>query len=116
MAGNFTVNMLDAETAFVVSNDFALILNDLGIDQGHKFAGWFVVKITTNDDQALKRVNLNCRQCRTDFMRPGIFPIKGCGYHVVREFYDIVGDDMNSGWFFSQVRIWQGYNIVFRHS
>ena len=59
MAGDFAVDVLDAETAFEIGDNVSLVFDNFGVDQGSEFASSFVIKVAANDDDALKAINLD---------------------------------------------------------
>ena len=52
VAGNFAVKVLDAQAAFVIIDDFALVFDDFRIYQRDKILIFFVFEISTDDDDS----------------------------------------------------------------
>jgi len=59
MAGDFAVDLLNAEAAFEIGDNFSLVFDNFRIDQGGEFASCFVVKVAADDDDALEAINLD---------------------------------------------------------
>ena len=82
MAGNFAVDVLDAEAAFEIGDNFSLVFDNFRIDQGGEFASSFVVKVAADDDDALEMINLDGGEGSADLVGTRIFPVKSGRDHI----------------------------------
>src|SRR5258708_6532251 len=75
VSGNLPVYVLDAQTAFIIFLDLALSFYYLGIYKNDKTFVVSVIKIITDNNYAVRLVDLDGGQGNADFMGSAGFPI-----------------------------------------
>ena len=114
-AWHLTVDVFYTKAAFVVINQRAFVLDDFWVNECSEVVVFSIFKITTNNDDTLKRIDLNSRKCRTNFMRTRGLPVD-CGIgHILNQFKSCLVDFTDFLGLLTQVVVREGDDIVFGH-
>lgn len=109
-AADETINFGNGETAFLLFDDFAVSLDDFGVNQGGKRVLFFVIEIVADDDDTLVDPHLRGGHGSREFIRMGFFPIKRKANHVTDNFASFVSNLVDFGRFLTKTRVRGGDN------
>lgn len=115
VAGDFAVDVGDAETAFGLEDDVAFVFDDLGVDEDSEISVFVIIEIIANDDHTSEVSDLYASKAHTDLLIATGFPITSRLDHIEAKLTNFGRDDANALRTMTQAWFRQRDDVVFGH-